>query len=164
MITGSCKRESELLDAVNAGCWPHSTESELVDHAQSCDDCSEVATVASALLRDRRAMESRVNVPPSGAVWWRMQMRQQRDAREAAANAVQRVHAVVVTTIFLAIAAAFVLTPALRRGATWFFTTTTHDFAPLLAAPMPSTTVMMLIGVVCVIFTPVALYLALAHD
>jgi hypothetical protein len=93
-----------------------------------------------------------------------MQMRQQRDAREAAAKAVQRVHAAVVATIFLAIGAAFVLTPALRRGATWFLTTTTHDFAPLLSAPLPSTTVMMLIGAAWLIFTPVALYLALAHD
>jgi predicted anti-sigma-YlaC factor YlaD len=164
MIAAHCPRELEVLEAVNTGRWPHSVGNELREHAGDCSDCRETVAVASALILDRRALEANVSVPPSGAVWWRMQMRRERDVREAAARAVRRVHAVVISAVIIAIATAVLMTPLLRRGAFWLFDTARGTSASLAAAPLPATTLIVLAAVAWLVFTPVVLYLAVARD
>src|SRR5258706_227800 len=69
-----CEREIETLDAVSNGTWPAACDDALRDHVTCCAACSDLTEVAAALLDDRDAALRDAPLPPSGLVWWRMQM------------------------------------------------------------------------------------------
>lgn len=77
---GSCPREPELLDALGRGF----VGPDLETHAAGCPECGETYAVASAFLDDRAAAVAEAPVPASGTMWWRMRIRQRRDAEERA--------------------------------------------------------------------------------
>jgi hypothetical protein len=81
-----CPREAEVLEAVFAG-------QALPAHALQCRPCSDLALVAGALRRDAELAAREANVPPSGAVWWRMQRRITRESARRAARVVTLVYA-----------------------------------------------------------------------
>jgi len=91
----SCTREQDVLDAVASGRW----SGELRAHAASCAVCADVADVARA-FRDDEAWGpgglggSNIQVPPSGRVWWRAELRARQEAARAAAAPIGVVHAV----------------------------------------------------------------------
>jgi hypothetical protein len=72
-----------------------------------CSECSEIAAVAAALVEDRRAAMRDAEVPRSGLVWWRMQMRARREEERAAARTVSVVHAVALLSALGAASAIF---------------------------------------------------------
>lgn len=76
----TCERESELLDALGAGF----VGAELESHVSSCASCRELRLVAGALLDDHSVALSEANVPGSGTMWWRMQIRRRQEARAKA--------------------------------------------------------------------------------
>lgn len=80
MTTGTCDREVDLLDALGAGF----VGAELESHVASCTSCSELRLVTGALLDDHATALSEANVPGSGTMWWRMQIRQRQEARAKA--------------------------------------------------------------------------------
>ncbi len=88
----TCPREGELLDVISAGRTP---DGELATHVAACPGCSDLLTVAGAILDDRNAAIHEPNIPPSGAVWWRMQMRAYYDAQRTASRTATVVQAVV---------------------------------------------------------------------
>ena len=92
MADTTCPREGELLDVISAGRTP---DGELAIHLDACPGCSDLFTVAAAVLDDRNAAIREANVPPSGAVWWRMQMRAYYDAQRTASRTATVVQAVV---------------------------------------------------------------------
>ena len=75
-----CQREDELLDALGRGYIGE----ELEAHAASCAACSELRTVAGALLEDRREAIMEAHVPSSGAMWFRMLIRSRQEAQATA--------------------------------------------------------------------------------
>jgi len=83
------------LESIGAGRWADCVDEELKDHVAGCAECSEIATVAFALVEDRRAAVREAAVPSSGLVWWRMQMRARREEQRAAGRTVSLTHAVV---------------------------------------------------------------------
>jgi hypothetical protein len=86
--SADCEREIETLDAVSCGAWPDRCDAALREHVTSCAACSDLTEVAAALLDDRDAALRHAPIPPSGLVWWRMQMRARRDAASAAGRTV----------------------------------------------------------------------------
>lgn len=80
MKTPMCAREDELLDAL-ASAW---VGPELTAHVDQCDSCSELRLVAGAVLDERRQAVAEAPVPSAGTMWWRMQMRQRREAQALA--------------------------------------------------------------------------------
>ena len=50
-----CPRESDVLDALASKRWPHRVDRELVDHVASCQICTDVLVVASAMREDHDA-------------------------------------------------------------------------------------------------------------
>lgn len=99
----TCLREEELLEELSAGREP---QSELATHVAACPSCSELALVAGAILDDRSTAMREAAVPPSGAVWWRLQMRAYQDAQRATSRTVTLVQAAALLAA-LAIAVAF---------------------------------------------------------
>ena len=79
-----CPRESDVLDALASARWPNRVDAELTSHVASCEICRDVITVAAAMREDHDAAWQEANVPSSGQMWWRAEMRTRQDAiREA---------------------------------------------------------------------------------
>ena len=79
-MSSMCEREDELLDALGAGY----VGAELESHVISCASCSELRSVAGALLDDRAMAMMEAPVPSSGTMWWRMRLRQRHEAAATA--------------------------------------------------------------------------------
>ncbi len=74
-----CEFEAEVLTAAIHANWPRGANEELRDHVRSCEICSDAAAVAVSLAAVREA-DRPVEIPSSGLVWWRAQLRMRREA------------------------------------------------------------------------------------
>lgn len=88
MFSAECAREAEVLEAVTAGRWPETCDSELRAHAESCATCTDLATVATAIAEDASHAMHHAPIPSSGLVWWRVQRRTQMEATLNAKRAI----------------------------------------------------------------------------
>jgi hypothetical protein len=149
MMTRSCIRESEVLDAVLAG----RLTDDLRAHAASCAACGEVAKIAGVVRADFNDAHRQAQVPTAGAVWLRAQIR----AREEAARTVARP---ILLTQALAIAALVGMMVALagRLSLGSLAWPTFTDIPPQMLV------VLGVAGISWLVFTPVLLYLAFSRD
>lgn len=108
-INVECPRESDVLDALASARWPHRVDRELADHVASCTICQDVVTVASAMQKDHDDAWREANVPSSGQMWWRAELRARQDAIREASRPI---------TVAQGVAALFALT--LAGVAAWF--------------------------------------------
>jgi hypothetical protein len=165
-----CPRETELLDALQAARWPEACDSTLREHVAGCASCSELLSMASALIDDQRALVREAQVPSSAIVWWRAQMRSRREAAERAARPISFVQG-----IALACAAGLLATvcgifvPTFRRSLAW----AADAAASITGLPLPSiadpfASPVLLAGIVafglCALILPLALYFAFQED
>ena len=95
MHSPDCEREFETLDAVTSGAWPEACDASLRAHVAACATCADIAEVAGALIDDRDSVSRTAPIPPSGLVWWRMQLRARREATRVARRTVIAVQAAV---------------------------------------------------------------------
>ena len=101
-MTPDCPRESEILDAIADGQWPHAAPDALRMHAASCVVCADLALSASALHDDAVATSSApMALPSAGQVWWRAELRARHEAARLAQRPVLAVQ-VVAAVVFLA--------------------------------------------------------------
>jgi hypothetical protein len=80
MTTDRCPREEELLDALGRAF----VGAELETHIAGCAPCTELRTVAGALLDDRAAAMMEAPIPSAGTMWWRMRVRHRHEAQATA--------------------------------------------------------------------------------
>jgi hypothetical protein len=111
-----CPRESDVLDALASARWPHRVDRELADHVASCTICQDVITVATAIQTDHDAAWAEANVPSSGQMWWRAEMRARQDAIHEASRPL---------TVAQGVAAASALTIAALLA--WFAWPSVHN-------------------------------------
>ncbi len=165
MSPQSCPHEAELLETLVSGRWPQASSAELREHVERCADCLELSLVTESMAADRRDAEYFASVPASGAIWWRMQMRVERESKETAARTVRRAHSAVVLATLGALAVVLSLTSLL--GAAWSWLTSAlpraNELATLLPAA-PSLTIVVLAAVSLAVITPVVVYLAVAEE
>lgn len=146
----TCPREEELLDVISAGRTP---DGELAAHLTACPGCSDLFTVAGAILDDRNTAIHEASIPPSGAVWWRMQMRTYYDAQRTASRTATVVQAVVLLgALFVAVAILG------RQTLVDAFTSMTR--IPLAPWSLPVTVAVALLAIVA----PVVLWVAMADS
>ena len=99
-----CIREQEVLELMRSG----RADEDLRAHIAACSICADVAIVAATLLDDRTALVRNAEVPGSGLVWWRMQLRARNESAAAARRSLTATHiaivgfAVVIALTFLA--------------------------------------------------------------
>ena len=156
-----CAREPEVLDAVASARWPHRVPQELSDHVASCPVCTDVVIVAEAMRADHEAMWQRADIPSSGRVWWRAEMRARQEAIRKASRPM---------TIAQGVAALLVL--ALTVGTGWFAWTwlrqqlPTFNLANVSAQAFASPLAASLVVALCalVVIAPLALYLVLSDE
>jgi hypothetical protein len=110
-----CQREGDVLDALASARWPHRAGEELIQHVASCEICQDVITVASAIQSDHDVAYREANVPSSGQMWWRAEMRARQDAiREASRPVAVAQGVAVVLALVVAIAAAWFAWPSVH--------------------------------------------------
>jgi hypothetical protein len=81
----ACRFEADVLAAVARGTWDGASE-ELTAHVTTCRTCADLALVSSLLKSEHAAAIEQADVPSSGQVWWRAQVRARAEAAEAAAR------------------------------------------------------------------------------
>ena len=155
-----CPRESDVLDALASKRWPHRVDRDLVDHVASCEICADVLVVAAAMLEDHDATWRDANVPSSGQVWWRAEMRARHEAIRAASRPIT----------FAYIAAASVAL-AVMATVGWFawpaiygFVATSLRVGQADAAASPLTLPLLVALGAFLVVAPVALYFVLSDD
>jgi hypothetical protein len=153
-----CPRESDVLDALDAARWPDRVDEGLRTHVASCEICRDVIAVASAMREDHDAAWREANVPSSGQMWWRAEMRARQDAVREASRPVTVAQGVAV-----------VLALAVAAGAGWFaWPSVQAFFSPASLAEMPGLATPMFIPLAVamgalLIVAPVALYVVLSE-
>lgn len=153
-----CDREIETFDAISSGAWPDACDDSLGAHVDTCAICSDVVEVATALIDDRDAAMRHAPVPPSGVVWWRMQVRARNEAAQSARRTVIAVQAAVFVVV-LGIAL------AILGGAWW---TKLPHLDEIAASGLPVVAqwgVPLLLAIaIWLTLAPVAVWLAVAKD
>jgi hypothetical protein len=137
----NCPRETEILRAIEARHWPDRCDDELRAHAASCADCADLVEVATALTDDRDDVVHAAHVPPSGAVWWRAQMRTRQEAARTARRAISAMQA---AAVLLALVAVLVIVGPIHF--------TIPPLPVILALALP------------LLLAPVAVYFAVTED
>ena len=89
-----CRREQDVLDAVAAGRWPDRCHEELRAHVAGCAICADVVEIARAFRDEHDVAWSTAQVPPSGRVWWRAEMRARHEAARRATQPITFVQGV----------------------------------------------------------------------
>jgi heme A synthase len=156
-----CPRESDVLDALASARWPHRVSGELADHVASCAICTDVLAVAAAMRTDQDAQWQHANIPSSGQVWWRAEMRARQEAIRKASRPI---------TIAQGVAALLAL--ALTGMAGWFawtwlrYQAPPFGFASVSAQALTSPLALASVVALCalVVIAPVALYLVLSDE
>jgi hypothetical protein len=151
-----CQREAEVLDALASARWPGRVGAELTSHVSSCEICQDVIAVATAMREDHDTAYQEANVPSSGQMWWRSEMR----ARQAAVREAGR-------PVAVAQGVAVVLALAVASVAGWFAWPTVHDFfvpaASSAATLSPIVLPLMVAMGALLVVAPVALYVVLSE-
>jgi hypothetical protein len=156
-----CPRESDVLDAVASGKWPHRVNPELAGHVASCAVCRDVVVVAQAMRTDHEAAWQEANIPSSGQAWWRAEMRARHEAVLQASR-----------PIAIAQGAALLVATAVIGAIGWLgWTWIRHEpsmfdlsrvSAQALTSPLALSLVVALFTLA--VITPVALYLVLSDE
>jgi hypothetical protein len=158
MTLVECPREADVLDALASARWPHRVDRELTDHVASCGICSDVIAVASAIREDHDAAWQEANVPSSGQVWWRSEMRARQDAIREASRPVTVAQGVgVLFVLAVAAAAGWLAWPSAHE----FFTATAQSPTAAFASPLLLPLIVAM-GALLVV-APLALYVVLSE-
>jgi hypothetical protein len=179
----TCPREAELLDALQTSAWPDCCPRDLRDHVAACTSCAELEAIVRPLLDEHHRTVSTASVPPSGAVWWRAQMRARQEAARKAARPISIAQAIGVACALGILAGGFtLLAPSLREIAdtagnagwlTWAasvmpsppWTSFDSSFQSMtLESLAPATMAVLLALTAVLLLAPVAIYLASAGD
>src|SRR6185503_1416523 len=89
-----CPFEADVLSAVYTNRWPERAEPELQAHVAQCAICADIVAVAPLFEEDYEFARRSAQVPDSGLVWWRAQMRARTEAERAAVRPITVAQAV----------------------------------------------------------------------
>jgi hypothetical protein len=169
-MTSGCPREVEVVASMLDRRGVRIDDEALAAHVDACDSCREVAEVTRLMSTDHERARREVRVPAAGQVWWRAAVRARLEAVHAAARPLTWSHGIAgACAIGVVMALLGVAWPMVREAAGWMVSRAV-DVVPLSAAASLVTTSMhgnvalMLVAAACVLFAPVALYLALSNE
>jgi hypothetical protein len=157
-----CPRESDVLDALASARWPDRVDAELAQHVAACSICQDVIAVASAMQEDHDVTWREANVPSSGQMWWRAEMRARQDAIRDASRPVTVAQAVAVglALSFTGIAG-WLAWPTVLGFFASLFPNAASQQTSVLASPLMLPVAVAMLALLVV--TPVALYFVLSE-
>jgi hypothetical protein len=168
-----CPREAELLEALQTAAGPDYCRPGLRDHVAACPSCAELQAVVLPLLDEHHSAMTTALVPPSGAVWWRAQMRARQEAARTAARPISIAQAIGLACAIGVLAGGFTLLAP--TAVQWFGWTASLAEALLSRQPpsvtwselqwiAPATVAVLLALTMMFVLAPVALYLAVKGE
>ena len=165
-----CSSEALVVDAVLSGAWPERVDGALVTHADGCDVCRDVATIAALIHDDHERSRYEAHVPAAGQVWWRSAIRARLESTQSVMRPIGWLHAVtgaIVVGVLLATltVAAPLLSPVVERAwvvAVSFFPNA--DVAAALASGLRLTTMLGALAAAVLLLAPLAVYFALSRE
>lgn len=86
-----CDQEAAVLEAVTSGRWPQACERDLRAHVLQCSICADVALVAQTMQLESEWVRGAITPAAAGLVWWKSQIRAQREAAVRAAEPIAMV-------------------------------------------------------------------------
>jgi hypothetical protein len=157
-----CPREQDVIDALTTDQWPDRCDGELQAHVTTCDGCRDLVAVLAPLGAHWTDSRADAQVPASGMVWWRAQMRARREAARTAARPITVVQSIAgLAVAALAIICVVMASPWLASSFTTsrqFLAVDVTDLAAL-ASGWWLAGALALVGV-----TSLAVYLVVAED
>ena len=151
-----CPFEEQVLAAVTSGDWPDRADQALRSHVAECATCADLAMVGGLLKDDHAAAVAESNVPSSGQVWWRAQVRARAEAQRAAERPIFVAQAIAAAALVGLIAAVV--------SWAWPKMPAAGSLLHAAAAPAELGTVAWLAIGAWVILAPVALYFVFARE
>jgi hypothetical protein len=166
-----CPLEIEVVASILDRRSMHVDDETLAAHVEACESCREVVELTRLMATDDQCARREIRVPAAGQVWWRAAVRARLEAVHAAARPLTWSHGVAgACAIGVVMAMLGFAWPAVRDAAEWIVSRAL-DTAPLGAAAATLVTTslhgnvaLMLVAAACVLFAPVALYLALSDE
>ena len=113
MMRFECPHEQDTLDALAARRLPGRAAPELMAHLETCAICSDLVAVVTA-MREEPDADSASPAPSAATVWWRAQLRAQREASRKAALPIRLAQVAAVIVALITIAALQPLIPSWR--------------------------------------------------
>jgi hypothetical protein len=108
-----CPHEQDTLDALTARRLPGRAAPELLSHLEACEVCRDLAAVVSA-MQEACDDDAPSPTPSAATVWWRAQLRAQREAARQAALPIRVAQVAAVIVALVTVAALQPLVPAWR--------------------------------------------------
>jgi hypothetical protein len=153
-----CPRESDVLDALTSARWPHRVNRELAEHVEACAICTYMVVVAAAIRDDHAVVWQHTNIPSSGQVWWRAEMRARQEAIREASRPIAIAQGVAaLLALALTASAGWFAWPSIYGRASTFVTETSTLGLPLALPLMVALAVLLVVA-------PLAVYLVLLDE
>jgi len=167
-MNGGCPREVEVVASLLDRRSLRIDDDALAAHIEHCDSCREVAGLTRVMSSDHERARLEIRVPAAGQVWWRAAVRARLEAVHTAARPLTWSHGVAGACAIGLVMALLGFAWPVAREATGWVVARALDAAPLGAAAVVTTSIhgnvaLILVGAACVLFAPVALYLALSE-
>ena len=164
-----CASEADVVFAVQTGRWPNRVDDDLRQHVRGCATCADAVLVAEA-LKDAAAMDdaavSELQLPGSGAVWLRAEVRARAEAARTATRPITVAQVVALTSAAAAGGALFGATSGSFQtwiGRAWSTMVSAHLGALPVSAPLLASITghLALVAVIAAfaLAAPVAVYL-----
>ena len=168
-MSEACPREVEVVASILDRRSLRTDDDALGVHLETCEHCREVAELTRLMSADHERRE--IRVPAAGQVWWRAAVRARLEAVHAAARPLTWSHGIAgACAIGLVMTLLGFAWPVVRETA-WWIVERALDVAPVgeAAATLVTTSVhgslaLMVVAAACILFAPVALYLALSDE
>lgn len=166
MKTVECRFEPDVLVAVVQGRWPIRADRELVQHATTCQICSDIAAVAGVIEESRDSLRAAASLPDPGRVWWVAQMRARREAAAAANRPITAAHLLAVACAMGLLGACFGATSDWFRATLQTLTAQTDPggFWSSVMASVATHGLLVAALAGLVLLVPVVVYLVVAEE
>jgi hypothetical protein len=169
-----CALESDVVLAVQTGRWPNRVDEDVRQHVRTCATCADAVVVAEALAEaaamDDEAASTELQLPGSGAVWLRAEMRARAEAARTATRPITVAQVVAFTSVAAMAGALFGATSGWFQtwiGRVWS-TVASVDLgslpAPDVAASVASHLVLVSVVAAFALAAPVAVYLVVRDE
>jgi len=170
-MNAGCPREVEVVASILDRRSLRIDDDALAAHIDVCETCREVAELTRLMSSDHERARRDIRVPAAGQVWWRAAVRARLEAVHAAARPLTWSHGIAgACAIGLVMALLGFAWPVVREAA-WWIVERALNVAPVgeAAATLVTTSIhgsvaLMVVAAACVLFAPVALYLALSDE
>lgn len=129
MAKRDCEREFEVLECATSG----AAGQELRAHIASCECCRELFDVARSVSIDRAALLRSAHLPSAGLVFWRANMRAQRDAVRTTVRAGSLIQFALLVIAIIASLAILGISIDVHSAARWILAAAQTWAIPLVA-------------------------------